>query len=158
MVGSLTNQIARLSQPDVIERLVAAAALLALARCVGRRACHATMWPSDDVLSRSSDGDVLPDPIAEAGRDSIRDASSKDLLFAVGVEPYTWTASKAAPANKRSVAIVPRTDSVLSMRPRAAAFVEEASPAALQRTHVPRAVFHVQRSQEPRAVRCRGLP
>jgi hypothetical protein len=48
MVESLTNQIARLSQPDVGERVIAAAALLAFARRVyflGLRACHAIAWP-----------------------------------------------------------------------------------------------------------------
>jgi DNA-binding MurR/RpiR family transcriptional regulator len=181
MVESLTNQIARLSQPDVMERLVAAAAPLALARrvyCLGFRAGRTIAWLFGDVLSPSGDGDVLPDAIAEGGRDSISCACSKDLLFAVGVEPCTRTAIKAARANKRGIPIAALTDSAMSPRPRAparapadgpsfssnltptfaaiaAAFVGEASPAALRRTQ---AAFHVHRSQKPRAVRYRGLP
>jgi DNA-binding MurR/RpiR family transcriptional regulator len=180
MVGSLTNQIARLSQPDVIERLVAAGALLAFARRVyrlGFRADHAMAWLSADVSS-PSDADVLPGAIAEAGRDATRCACSRDLLFAVDVERR---AIKAAQPNKRGIPIVALTDSAISPQPRApgqapidgpsffssltptfaviaAAFVGKASPAALRRTQAQRAAFQAHRSQEPRAVRCRRLP
>jgi hypothetical protein len=102
------------------------------------------------------------------------------LLFAGDVEPFIRTASKAAPANKRSILIVV-TGHVVSPRPPiagqvptdgpsffhslpptlaaiAAVFVGEASLAALRRTQTQRAAFRVHRSQAPRAVRCRGLP
>jgi DNA-binding MurR/RpiR family transcriptional regulator len=183
MVESLTNQIARLSQPDLTERLVASAALLAFARriyCRGLRAWHAIAWQFDHVLSLLGDCDVLAGAIPSTGRDSICFASSKDLVFAVGVEPSTRATMKAAQANKCGVPIVALMVSAMSPRARvagkaptdepsflhslkptfaavAAAFGGEALLAALRGTEAQHAAFRVHRSQESRAVRCRRL-
>jgi DNA-binding MurR/RpiR family transcriptional regulator len=178
MVESLTNQIARLLQPDLTEGLVAAAALPALAtRIYCLRAWHALAWPFDHVLSLLGDCDVLLGAIAGMGRDWICFACSKDLLFAVSIEPSTQATMKAAQANRRVVPIVALMVSAMSPRARvarqvptgglrffhslkptfAAALRGEALLAALRRTEAQHAAFHVHRSQESRAVGCRRL-
>lgn len=118
MFDSLTNQIAKLAHSDVIEPLIAAAALLASADriyCLGLRACHAIAWQTYYVLSLLGDRAMLLDGIAGIGRDAIRSATSKDALFAVSIEPYTRATIEAAQyANERGVPIVALTDSAVS--------------------------------------------
>jgi len=118
IVESLTQQIARLAKPDAVEQLVAAAALLASANriyCLGLRACHAVAWQLHYVLSLLGDRTVLLDGIAGVGRDPIRSATSKDVLFATSVEPYTRATIEAAQyAHNRGVPIVALTDSAIS--------------------------------------------
>ena len=84
MANSLTNQIATLSPPDIIEQLVAAR--LASARHVRRLPlpiCHAVAWHIDCILSLLGDRRELLKRIAAIGRARLRFAFSKDVLLAV---------------------------------------------------------------------------
>jgi hypothetical protein len=84
MANSLTNQIATLSPPDIIEQLVAAR--LASARHVRRLPlpiCHAVAWHIDCILSLLGDSRDLLKRIAAIGRARLRFAFSKDVLLAV---------------------------------------------------------------------------
>jgi hypothetical protein len=84
MANSLTNQIATLSPPDIIEQLVAAR--LASARHVRRLPlpiCHAVAWHIDCILSLLGDRRDLLKRIAAIGRARLRFAFSKDVLLAV---------------------------------------------------------------------------
>lgn len=84
MAKSLTNQLATLAHPDIIEQPVAAR--LASARHVRRLTlpiCHAVAWHIDCVLSLLSDRRDLLKRIAAIGRACLRFAFSKDVLFAV---------------------------------------------------------------------------
>jgi DNA-binding MurR/RpiR family transcriptional regulator len=176
MVESVTNQIARLSQPDVAERFVAVAAVLVFAKRIywlALRARHVIAWPVDHVSSLLGDCDVMPDAIAGMGRDSIGLACSKDLVFAVSVEPSRRaTMKEATRANTRAVPIAALMFGAMSSLARVAgqmpadgrsffhslkptfATVAEALHAALRRTKAQHAAFRVHRLQESRAVRC----
>jgi hypothetical protein len=84
MANSLTNQIATLSPPDIIEQLVAAR--LASARHVRRLPlpiCHGVAWHIDCILSLLGDRRDLLKRIAAIGRARLRFAFSKDVLLAV---------------------------------------------------------------------------
>jgi hypothetical protein len=84
MANSLTNQIATLSPPDIIEQLVAAR--LASARHVRRLPlpiCHGVAWHIDCILSLLGDRRELLKRIAAIGRARLRFAFSKDVLLAV---------------------------------------------------------------------------
>jgi DNA-binding MurR/RpiR family transcriptional regulator len=83
MANSLTNQIATLAPPDIIEQLVAAR--LASARRVRLTLpiCHAVAWHIDCILSLLGDRRDLLKRIAAIGRARLRFAFSKDVLLAV---------------------------------------------------------------------------
>ena len=118
IVASLTAQIARLAEPDALDRLAEAAALLASARriyCAGLRSSHTVAWHMTYVLSLLSDRAILLDSLAGVGADPIRAATDKDALFAVSVAPYTRaTVELARYAHAQGVPIVAVTDSVVS--------------------------------------------
>jgi DNA-binding MurR/RpiR family transcriptional regulator len=159
----VTNQIARLSQPDVAERFVAVAARLVFAKRIywlGLRARHVMARPVDHVSSLLGDCDVMPDAIAGMGRDSIGLACSKDLVFAVSVEPSgRATMNEATRANTRAAAIATLMFGAMSSLARVAgpmptdgrsffhslkptfAAVAEALHAALRRTKSPACGF-----------------
>jgi len=118
MVGSLRRQLDRMADPGSLARLVAAAELLVAAEriyCLGLRACYPIAWNVHYVLSLLGDRTVLLDAPAGIGGDQIRSASSRDVLLAISVEPYTRaTVEMAEYARKRGVAVVGVTDSRLS--------------------------------------------
>jgi DNA-binding MurR/RpiR family transcriptional regulator len=118
MVETLNAGIARLAEPGALDRLAAAAARLAAARrlyCLGLRSCHAIAWHLHYVLSLVGERTVLLDSVAGVGRDPIRDAGPKDVLFAVSIAPYTRATVEAARyAHQHSVPIVAVTDSEVS--------------------------------------------
>lgn len=118
MVATLNAGIARLTEPGALDRLAAAAARLAAAQriyCLGLRSCHAIAWHLHYVLSLVGERTVLLDSVAGVGRDPIRAAGPKDVLFAVSVAPYTRATIEAARyAHARGVPIVAVTDSEVS--------------------------------------------
>lgn len=118
MIASLSLQIARLGEPDSLERMVQAAAFLASARriySVGLRSSHTVAWHMAYVLSLLGDRAILLDSLAGVGTDPIRAASEQDVLFAVSVAPYTRaTVELAHYAHLRHVPIVAVTDSAVS--------------------------------------------
>ncbi len=118
MVSSLRRQLDRMAEPEPLARLAAAAELLAAAEriyCLGLRACYPIAWNVQYVLSLLGERAVLLDAPAGVGGDQIRAASSRDVLLAVSVEPYTRaTVEMAAYAHERGVPVVGVTDSHLS--------------------------------------------
>lgn len=118
MVATLNDGIARLAEPGALDRLAAAAARLAAAQriyCVGLRSCHTIAWHLHYVLSLVGERTVLLDSVAGVGRDPIRAAGAKDVLFAVSVAPYTRaTIETARYAQARGIPIVAVTDSEVS--------------------------------------------
>lgn len=118
MVAKLNAGIACLSEPGALDRFAAAATRLAAAQriyCLGLRSCHAIAWHLHYVLSLVGERTVLLDSVAGVGRDPIRAAGPKDVLFAVSIAPYTRATIEAARyAHARGVPIVAVTDSEVS--------------------------------------------
>jgi DNA-binding MurR/RpiR family transcriptional regulator len=118
IVASLTAQIARLAEPDALDRLTEAAALLASARriyCLGLRSSHNVAWHMNYILSLLGENAILLDSIAGVGSDPIRAATRKDALFAVSIEPYTRATIEIAQyAHSKAIPIVAITDSAVS--------------------------------------------
>jgi DNA-binding MurR/RpiR family transcriptional regulator len=118
MVASLTAQISHLGETDALERLTQAAALLASAQriyCLGLRSSHTAAWHMSYVLSLLGDKAILLDGLAGVGTDPIRAATSRDVLFAVSVAPYTRaTIDMAQYAHSQGIPIVAITDSAVA--------------------------------------------
>jgi DNA-binding MurR/RpiR family transcriptional regulator len=118
MVASLTSHIGRLAEPEVLDRLADAAALLASAKkvyCLGLRSAHPIAWQLHYMFSLFGEHTILLDSIAGTGTDPIRAATAKDVLFAVSVAPYTHaTIETAQYAHLRGVPVVAVTDSAVS--------------------------------------------
>jgi DNA-binding MurR/RpiR family transcriptional regulator len=119
MVASLNSHIARLTEPGVaLDRLAAAAARLAGASrvyCLGARSAYSIALHLHYILSLFGRETVLLDSGAGIGRDPIRTAGPKDVLFAVSIAPYTRETVEAARyAHGRGVPIVALTDSEVS--------------------------------------------
>ena len=118
MITGLKAQIDRLAEPSALDNIAAAASLLASADrifCLGLRACHPVAWHIQYVLSLLGERVVLLDAVAGVGPDPIRTATTKDVLFAVSVEPYTRATVEAAQyAASRHLPIVALTDSAVS--------------------------------------------
>jgi DNA-binding MurR/RpiR family transcriptional regulator len=118
MVASLNTQIARLNEPAALDRLAAAAARLAGASrvyCLGVRSAYSIALHLHYILSLFGRETVLLDSGAGIGRDPIRTAGPRDVLFAVSIAPYTRETVEAARyAHGRGVPIVAVTDSEVS--------------------------------------------
>ena len=118
MVASLMRQIGQLSEPEHLERLAIAAAVLASAEhvfCLGLRSSHPVAWHMNYVLSLIGEKSVLLDSHAGFGTDPIRNATPRDALFTVSVAPYTRaTVEVAQYAHAHGVPIVAVTDSLVS--------------------------------------------
>jgi DNA-binding MurR/RpiR family transcriptional regulator len=118
IVAGLAAHIERLGEPEALDRLTAAAALLAAARkiyCLGLRSSHTTAWHMTYVLSLLGERSVLLDSAAGMGMDPIRSATAEDALFAISVEPYTRATIEVAHyAHARGIPIVAVTDSAVS--------------------------------------------
>jgi DNA-binding MurR/RpiR family transcriptional regulator len=118
MVAALDAHIARLGEPGALDRLAAAAARLGAAGTIyslGVRSGHAIALHLHYILSLFGKRTVLLDSGAGIGRDPIRSAGPKDVLFAVAVAPYAReTIETAAYAHERGVPIVAVTDSEVS--------------------------------------------
>lgn len=118
MVQSLSRQIARLAEPDVLDRLADAAQRLHKAKriyCLGLRACHAAAWHFHYMLSLLGDKTVMLDDAGGTGLDAIRDAGPGDVVLAASVEPYARaTIDSARYAAAQGVPVVALTDSEVS--------------------------------------------
>jgi len=127
MALSLSRQIARLAEPEALERLVDAAARLHRARrvyCLGLRACHAAAWHFHYMLSLLGDKTVMLDDAGGTGLDAIRDAGRDDVVLAASVEPYARATIEAARyAATEGVPLVAVTDSEVSPLARLASTV-----------------------------------
>ena len=127
MALSLSRQIARLAEPEALERLADAAGRLHRARrvyCLGLRACHAAAWHFHYMLSLLGDKTVMLDDAGGTGLDAIRDAGRDDVVLAASVEPYARATVEAARyAATEGVPLVAVTDSAVSPLARLASTV-----------------------------------
>lgn len=118
MALSLSRQIARLAEPESLERLAGAANQLHAARrvyCLGLRSCHAAAWHFHYMLSLLGNKTVMLDDAGGTGLDAIRDAGPDDVLLAASVEPYARATIEAARyAAAAGVPVVALTDSEVS--------------------------------------------
>lgn len=115
---SLSRQIARLAEPESLERLAGAANHLHAARrvyCLGLRSCHAAAWHFHYMLSLLGNKTVMLDDAGGTGLDAIRDAGPDDVLLAASVEPYARATIEAVRyAAAGGVPVVALTDSEVS--------------------------------------------
>jgi DNA-binding MurR/RpiR family transcriptional regulator len=115
MLASIGKQIERLAGDDGLDRIVAAAERLAAARrvyCLGLRSSHCAAWHLHYVLSLISEKSIQLDGMAATGADALANAGAADVLFVVGVLPYTrLTIELSEYAAERGVPIVAVTDS-----------------------------------------------
>lgn len=115
MLDMLQGQLARLSRPEALERLIEAADLLASARriyCLGLRSSHSAAWHAHYILSFLGDRSVFLDALAGVGADPLRNAAPEDVLLVVSVAPYTKaTVEIAQYAAAQGVTLVAITDS-----------------------------------------------
>lgn len=118
MVQTLSQQLARLAEPQSLDRLADAASRLHRARrvfCLGLRACHAAAWHFHYLLSLLGDKTVMLDDAGGTGLDAIRDAGRDDVVLAASVEPYARATIEAARyAVGEGVPLVALTDSEVS--------------------------------------------
>jgi DNA-binding MurR/RpiR family transcriptional regulator len=127
MALELSRQLARLAEPEALERLADAAGRLHRARrvyCLGLRACHAAAWHFHYMLSLLGDKTVMLDDAGGTGLDAIRDAGHDDVVLVASVEPYARATIEAARyAAAEGVPLVALTDSEVSPLARIAAAV-----------------------------------
>jgi DNA-binding MurR/RpiR family transcriptional regulator len=115
MLKSIGAQIDRLSAPDRLDSLVAAARALASARrifCLGLRSSHSIAWHLHYVLSLVGERSTHIDGIAATGADALARATSRDVLLVASVLPYTrMTVELAEYAVEQGMRVVAVTDS-----------------------------------------------
>jgi DNA-binding MurR/RpiR family transcriptional regulator len=115
MLQSIGGQIARLTEPRALDRIVQAATTLAKARrvyCLGLRASHSVAWHLHYILTLVGDKTIMLDGIAGTGADAIGAATADDVLLVVSVLPYTRATIEIAEyAGSRGVKVVAITDS-----------------------------------------------
>ena len=118
MLQSLAAQIARLSEPDSIERLAAAAERLAQARRIyvlGLRSCHSVAWHFHYVMALLGEKTIHLDGPADTVGDGLIRASADDVLLAISVNPYALHSLELAQlAREKGLGIVAITDSEVS--------------------------------------------
>lgn len=118
MLQSIGNQLGRLGEPASIGRLVEAAAALAAARrvyCLGLRSSYAIAWHIHYTMSLIGEKSILLHGLGGTGGDALGHATSRDVLLAASVLPYTrLTVELTQFAARRSVPVVAVTDSEVS--------------------------------------------
>lgn len=118
MARSLSEQIARLADPERLDTLARAAERLHAARrifCLGLRSSHPIVAHFGYVMSFLGEKAVMLDGASGTGTDAIRLATSEDVLFAVSVAPYTrLTVDLARRAAAHGVPVIALTDSAVS--------------------------------------------
>ncbi|WP_235041572.1 MurR/RpiR family transcriptional regulator [Vreelandella profundi] len=118
MLHGLSAQIARLSEPDSLQRLEAVAERLGAARKVyvlGLRSCHSVAWHFHYVMSLLSDRSVHLDGPAGTGGDALIRATADDVVLVVSIKPYAAeTLALAQLAKDKGLDILSITDSEVS--------------------------------------------
>jgi DNA-binding MurR/RpiR family transcriptional regulator len=118
LAGNLSGHIARLGEPDALERFAAAAETLASARriyCLGMRSSFPVAWHFHYLLSLVRDGVILFDGTGGLGIDRLHNCASDDILLVASVHPYTRTTVEAVRyAAERGIRVVAITDSPVS--------------------------------------------
>jgi DNA-binding MurR/RpiR family transcriptional regulator len=115
MLVSIGRQIEQLAVPQNLDRLAGAARTLASARrifCLGLRSSHSVAWHLHYVLTLVGDRSVHIEGIGATGPDALARATSRDVLLAVSVMPYTrLTIELAEYAAAQGLPVVAITDS-----------------------------------------------
>lgn len=123
-LAAVSDDLAALRAPEALERLGAAAALLAAAPrlyCLGLRASFPPAWAAAYLLGLIDDRAILLDDGAALLADRARGAGEGDAALVFGFAPYTRATVEAARGlADRGVALVAVTDSPLSPLARAA--------------------------------------
>lgn len=118
MLHGLSDQIARLCEPQSLRQLNAAADYLLKARRVyvlGLRSCHSVAWNFHYVMTLLGDKTIHLDGPAGTGGDALMRATSDDALFVISINPYALqTLELAAAARQKGMSIVAITDSEVS--------------------------------------------
>lgn len=108
-------QIDHLAESSQLDAIVSTARRLASARrvyCIGLRSSHSIAWHLHYILSMIGGKSVMLDGIGGTGSDALAGATSKDVLFAASVLPYTRvTVEIAEYAHQCRIPIVAITDS-----------------------------------------------
>lgn len=118
MLQSLSSQIARLSEPETIAQLEAAAELLGRARRVyvlGLRSCHSVAWHFHYVMTLLGDRTVHLDGPAGTGVDGLLRAGPEDVLLVISISPYALQSLELSGlAREKGLSVVAITDSEVS--------------------------------------------
>ncbi|MBA8821776.1 SIS domain-containing protein [Ochrobactrum sp. P6BS-III] len=118
MLHGLSDQIARLCEPQSLRQLNATADYLLKARRVyvlGLRSCHSVAWNFHYVMTLLGDKTIHLDGPAGTGGDALMRATSDDALFVISINPYALqTLELAAVARQKGMSIVAITDSEVS--------------------------------------------
>ncbi|SIP98334.1 transcriptional regulator, RpiR family [Paracoccus thiocyanatus] len=118
MLQSMSSQIARLSEPDSIARLAAAAERLAQARRIyvlGLRSCHLVAWHFHYVMTLLGEKTEHLDGPAGTDGDGLMHAAADDVLLAISVNPYArHSLELTQAAREKGMGIVAITDSEVS--------------------------------------------
>lgn len=127
MLLAIERQIEGLRSPDTLQRIAAAAEVLASARrvyCLGLRSSHPVSWHFHYVLTLIGERAIQLDGVAGTGADSLSTATAEDVLFVTSVHPYTrQTVELAEHAAGRGVRTVAITDSEVAPLARTATCV-----------------------------------
>ncbi len=118
LFAALSDHLGALASPQSIDRLGAAAALIADAGrviCFGLRSAFPAAFMLDYVRKLTGEASILADGAGGRGIDALREAGPGDVLFCISVNPYTRLTVQAAEfARARGTKVVAITDSPLS--------------------------------------------
>jgi DNA-binding MurR/RpiR family transcriptional regulator len=118
MLATVSASIGKLGEAASLDALASAAERIHQARrvyCLGLRSSYPVAAHFAYMMSFLGDRAVLLDGGAGTGLDSLRHATSDDVLLAVAVAPYTrLTVELARHAAQRAVPVVALTDSAVS--------------------------------------------
>jgi DNA-binding MurR/RpiR family transcriptional regulator len=116
--ASLTQHLQALASPQAIERVTAAAEMIADADhvfCFGQRSTFSVAFIFHYVRSLFGSKSVLVDGPGAIGRDALRTIGRRDVMLAITVDPYNReTVETARYAKSRGARVVAITDSDLS--------------------------------------------
>lgn len=118
MLQGLSAQLAKLGEPDSLQRLEASANRLRSARKVyvlGLRSSHAIAWHFHYVMTLLGDRSVHLDGPGGTGGDGLIRATPEDVMLVVSIKPYAREALELAQlAKEKGIGIVSITDSEVS--------------------------------------------
>ena len=115
---TISRQVARLAEPEMLERLVAAADRLARAErifCLGLRSCFGIVSQFAYVMSFLGERAILLDAAAGTGLDPLRSVGPGDVMLAASIAPYMRATVEGADyAAGKGATLVAVTDSPVS--------------------------------------------
>lgn len=118
MLIGLSAQIAKLTKPESLQPLTAAAEAMAKARRIyvqGARSCHSVAWQFHYVMSLLGEKTCHLDGPGGTGPDPLIWATTQDALLVISVNPYSKQSLDIAKlARDRGVMVIAITDSAVS--------------------------------------------